>query len=647
MASILSALGGGAGIDSQQLVTDLVANSRAAADKILSARKSQLDAKISAMGQVRAALDAFSKSLTSISTSGQTRPLAYSSDSSAIAVTTLAGSKANSSSRITVRQLATSQIISAPAWDGTTPTVGAQLTVRFGKMVNGQLANIREEVAIDLSRSDGSAASVVETINASQSGLSAKLVDTGAGKRILLTGPSGEDYGFTITPNVPGTQSPLLGLRYDAHAVQATQVQGAQNAELSLDGVSLVRASNQLDDVVPGIRLTLIKAQSAPVTVVARYNGDTLQTLVENFVGAFNELSGLVQQLGAKASDSKDAGALVGDRRLRQIQQQLARLSSVKLAPGNDIDRLAQIGIATTRDGQMQINTERLQIAVSQSPERVAALFEGGYTLDSQTMGILSQTGNFPSGSYPISAKAATAAKIEGQITTNAFATPLMVDASNNQFQLAVDAQGPVTIVVREASYVSGDDFVAALNSAMSAALGARAPVAQWTGNRIVLTSSIVGAGSNIIMSGLETSVATRLGLLSPRVIAGSNASGMISGMQATAVRDRLIGANGARLAGLVVIVKQDTPSAMLHIFSGLTGELAQIAMGLGNAGDAVYTAEKAHIEKQQKQVDARAQSLKEQLTRQFTTMEKQVSGIKETQNYLKQQIALWTSNNS
>src|SRR3546814_1196715 len=68
--SILTTLGGGSGIDTAQLVSDLVASQRAGADALLQSRQEQVDARISTLSQIKSALSSLSTALNALVSRG-------------------------------------------------------------------------------------------------------------------------------------------------------------------------------------------------------------------------------------------------------------------------------------------------------------------------------------------------------------------------------------------------------------------------------------------------------------------------------------------------------------------------------------------------------------------------------------------------
>src|SRR3546814_17968711 len=67
--------------------------------------------------------------------------------------------------------------------------------------------------------------------------------------------------------------------------------QATTDAKFTIDGVAFSRASNIIDDVVPGMSLTLKKAAPGqPVDIVASRPLDMIKQTVSDFVAVYNQL---------------------------------------------------------------------------------------------------------------------------------------------------------------------------------------------------------------------------------------------------------------------------------------------------------------------------------------------------------------------
>ncbi|MGL4543390.1 MAG: flagellar filament capping protein FliD, partial [Polymorphobacter sp.] len=89
-----------------------------------------------------------------------------------------------------------------------------------------------------------------------------------------------------------------------------------------------------------------------------------------DMVEAFNALQSLSASLTKAADAENAAGALSGDSTARSLKQQLAAFAATPVV-GGGAGRLSDIGIETTRDGSLSINTARLGVAVAADPDKV------------------------------------------------------------------------------------------------------------------------------------------------------------------------------------------------------------------------------------------------------------------------------------
>jgi flagellar hook-associated protein 2 len=130
-------------------------------------------------------------------------------------------------------------------------------------------------------------------------------------------------------------------------------------------------------------------------------------------------------------------------------------------------------------------------------------------------------------------------------------------------------------------------------------------------------------------------------------------ASGEIDGLAASGSVDNfLIAPMGSEAIGLALEVRGAVASATITIDPGLGGALQAIRDAIrARSGPVAKSQERLQAESKAIAADrvaleARAATRYDQLTRQFTAMERQVSAFKATQSYLKNQIAAWNSDN-
>lgn len=357
VSSIANSLGLGSGIDIKQLVTDLSAASREPKVQRISNLAQQNTARISAVAQARANLDGFANSLELMVSDGTLRSQATSSDDSVLGVTARAGLSADQfNATLIVHQLARAQTsYSAIIADRTAPIGEGSMTIGVG----GQ------NIAITIGPDNNSLEGLATAINNSGSGVSASLIADDGGYRLILKGTTGAANSFTMTADA-GADANLANFSYGTGG-SMTLGQSATNAEFTVDGIAFSRASNIVDDVLPGMSVTLKKtAPGQPVDIGASRPLDMIRQTVGDFVDVFNQLK------NSMAAASKLTGSTGS---LQQLERDLSAMVSKILTSHPSINKLTDIGISTTKEGTLILDRTKLDQVLTSDAAAVEALF--------------------------------------------------------------------------------------------------------------------------------------------------------------------------------------------------------------------------------------------------------------------------------
>ena len=656
--SILTTLGGGSGIDTAQLVSDLVAAQRAGADALLQSRQEKVDARISTLSQIKSALSSFSTALNALVSSGSLGRQTVSSDSATVAASASGtGEPTNISTTIEVQQLAQRQTVaSASVADRNAPVGEGTLTISFGTVTGafptpGGFSPNGKSVTVTIGPDNNSLVGLQQAINASGSGLAASIIQDTGGARLVIKGETGAAQGFTIDGSAG-----LEAFEFGPGASGMTWSTQAANAVIVADGVAVERTTNSVSDLVPGVKLDLLRTNTgAPLTVTSDYDQQTLKDSVGNYVAAYNELMAMFAEATQPGINGAVAGPLAGDSTMRDLKRMLGGLTSKTLLAGDGPKSLAEIGVKTNRDGTLSIDDARLSAAVTQHPGRVHDMFVPGQTSNSPLLEVASAIGAAKIGSYEVTnVVAATAGTAVGSSVPNAFDMPVVIDASNKSFTATVDGRTSLTINLPEGSYASGDALASAFQSAINsdsvlASFGVGV-TAGWDGSAFTFTSKSLGMASGVSLAGLNGTLAAVLGLDAMTLAAGTNASGTIAGAAAFGSGNVLTASYTSAAKGLAISVLGNVASATITVRDTISGMLADIEKQLTSTSGAFTTAsarlsaEAKRIAEEQEALDLRSDALKERLVRQFTAMERAVSAFKATQSYMQQQIDMWTN---
>lgn len=384
MTNILTTLSAGSGIDVKALTEQLVAAEREPRVELLDSRQEKVDARISALGQFRSALDALVTALGTRVSSGALSGIPAVSDSSVLTMTVDVG-KVVPRQQLEVRSLARGQTLASAAVADTSAAVGlGTLTFRFGAVAGtdeatGFAASATADLVVTVAEGDNSLTGLRDAINnaAAVAGapVQAQIVSDANGSRLMLRGAMGEVSGFTVeAAGDAGLQAFAFG---EGVTGGLSRTQTANDAIVAIDGVELRRTTNAISDLIPGARLALAKAAPGQIiTIEAVRNVTQLSQAVRDVGGALSELAAVARELSNSNTTSGSVGALASDGATRRALQKLGTLNTQQLiAPnGNAPTRLMDIGITIDRYGKLTTDETRLAKAVADYPASVEAL---------------------------------------------------------------------------------------------------------------------------------------------------------------------------------------------------------------------------------------------------------------------------------
>ncbi|MHA4839241.1 flagellar filament capping protein FliD [Sphingopyxis sp. MSC1_008] len=355
VSSIANSLGFGSGLDVKQLVTDLSNASRDPKIARMNSLNQANQTRISALAQARSDLDGFANSLGQMVSDGTLRSTPTVSDESVLGATSRAGLSADSfAATVVVNQLARAQTNYSGVVADRAAAIGAgTMTLTVGGVAK----------TITIGATNNSLDGLANAINASGAGVTASIIADEGGHRLIVKGPTGEVGAFTLAADAGADP----GLAAFSTSGGMTVGQTAANAEFTIDGVAFSRASNIVDDVIPGMSLTLKKAAPGQgVDIGASRPLEMIKQTVGDFVSVYNQLK---KSLVAASSMS---GATTS---LREIERELSGLVNKVLSSHGSINKLSDIGISSTKDGLLSVDNAKLDKVLASDAGAVEALF--------------------------------------------------------------------------------------------------------------------------------------------------------------------------------------------------------------------------------------------------------------------------------
>jgi flagellar hook-associated protein 2 len=210
--------------------------------------------------------------------------------------------------------------------------------------------------------------------------------------RLLISGTqTGSSGAVTMSTNI-SSGSVTMGFE---------TTQKAQNASLSLDGVSIAKSSNTVSDVINGAALKLQAAGSGTISLST--DTDSITTKVSDFVDEYNELSLYLKSQLALDPESGETGVLFGNFAVQHLQQTLRSSISTGITGTNgSFSYLSQIGITTQADGTLILDTDKLSSAVVKDIKNVSQLFSSNGSTTNSSVTFVGFTRDTVPGAYDL-----------------------------------------------------------------------------------------------------------------------------------------------------------------------------------------------------------------------------------------------------
>lgn len=360
----ISAAGIGSGLDINSLVDQLVAAERQPLANRLNLKELRAEAQLSAVGKLKSALAEFRSAVeTASGAAGFGQRLASSDREDLVTATASAGAPIGTFPVEVIRLASAHRLASVGYADGDAVLGEGTLTFTVGDQSmdivlapgSNTLADLRN--AINLAEDNpGITATIVNAVDGAHLVISSD--STGAASQIDIT-PTGADAELTTFLGGLTEQSP------------------AQDAEMRIDGFTVVSPDNEVSGAVEGISFSLQDAAPGEIVEIRLSEDfDTARAAVGQFVEAWNTVQDTFRELTAFDATTGLSGQLLGDSLMRNLSSALRREASVVLGSG-DLRMLADIGVETTVEGDLKLDTARLDEALAAEFDAVGDLFGG------------------------------------------------------------------------------------------------------------------------------------------------------------------------------------------------------------------------------------------------------------------------------
>jgi flagellar hook-associated protein 2 len=455
---VLSTLSrGGSGLELKSLTSSLVAAETSGERSLNENKVKNINTTISSMGQLSGKIGEFGEAMTSVVDTVSRTALSSSTDAILVEVAddTLA---TNFSAVVEVQKLASEQVLSF-VFDA---DVTASTTINQGTFSLNTPAWGDSTQSFELNNSNDTLSGMVEELN-SLEGVTAAFLDTGTGFALVIKSEKGEENALD-TDSIDAIKSALL-MTSSASDDQtddnnplgvASTLTAAQNAEILVDGVSVVRSSNEFEDLFLGHKITLNTIGNSSLNSSDTKN--STQDRLVNFISVINDLKSYLNEATQRGINGAEPGPLAGDAAAQSILSRIRNIATKTIDGfGEKPVYLAEIGVRTERDGTLVLDKDVFERTIEQNSAIADAFFSTKFSSDNANLKVTGFSFAPPTpGSYILNYdNAAGTATLDGEALTvssdsddNIILTQTTVGDTYG-IQITLDANESLTTTVR------------------------------------------------------------------------------------------------------------------------------------------------------------------------------------------------------
>jgi flagellar hook-associated protein 2 len=422
----LTAAGVGSGLDVNSLVSSLMSVERRGLSKIQTDQQG-INSRISAYGNLTSGLSALTDAAKKLTQSNVVSSLSASSANKDAVGVTADSTATPGSSMVKVTQLAQAQRIIGPRVTDITATIGTgKITIALGNFNrdDNSFTTKTDTTPVEITIAEGQSTleGIRDAINSAGAGVNASIVNDGQGFRLVMTstnsgasnsmkvtisdddGNNTNDETGGATPTATKFDAANLGglsfMSFDPTAAgegsgkNMTQIQAAQSADLTVDGISISSESNSVSSAIKGVTFNLNQVTTADVRIDVKRDTTALTTAVTGFVSTFNAVSNAF-----KAQIGKD-GVLSRETTPSGVMRQLRSALSGNLA-ANGLS-LNDVGLSFDKDGVLSFSTSKFNTAIAADPDIAKKIFSDTGTTSDSRVSYLGATTKTQPGTYNI-----------------------------------------------------------------------------------------------------------------------------------------------------------------------------------------------------------------------------------------------------
>jgi flagellar hook-associated protein 2 len=655
-SSIISSLGTGSGIDINKLADQLTDASKSVQAAKLADKKTLLETQISDYGLLRSSLSKLETAAAALGSADTFNAKSLSvPDTTLIDITKLDAKAAAGSYQLKVEQVAQAQSLSSGTFASTSAPIGkGTLVIRLGDWNSAlddfTVDSTKKGATITIDDSNNSLTGLRDTINKAGIGVTASIVSDGGSYKLLLTSKSGAQNEIEITATEDSGAPGLASMNFNETSRNLVQQQEGLDAKIRINGLLVNRESNHVTDVIDGMEFDIFGASlTETINVTISEDKATAETVIRDFVTAYNTFKSEVEKLVGFNTETKEYGSLHNDSLAKGLTQGVRNILSAAV-PGlkSDFSSLASVGIRTKLDGSLEIITNQENVdfraAIDKNFDLVRDVFVPKTSSTAPNIEVTKFTAKSQPGTYDV---VITQQPSKGKLTGADVASTFPIDTTGKDYSFTFSLDGvtssSITLPAGK-TYSTGQELAAEFQSLINLDANfkeVRTSVAvSFTGGKLVFQSDAYGSSSKVAFTAVGDDMAD-LGLAIAAGTNGTDVGGTVGGVAAFGYGNVLLPGIGSKAEGLSMTVQPGATTGSITFSRGFAGSITTLVDDYLKSSGVIKERETS-INKDIKKVGTdeealtrRSDAYRARLMAQFQAMETIVRSLNSTGDFL------------
>jgi len=150
-------------------------------------------------------------------------------------------------------------------------------------------------------------------------------------------------------------------------------IQSGVDAQFTFNGQAITRTSNNIDDLIVGLDITLKEVGTSAVSV--SQDRDNIMEKFDSFVEKYNAAITELDKMTKSSTDSEDRGIFSSESTIKSMKRSI---EDMVLSIGGGVGSMVDYGFDVNKDGVMTLDQDLLNLKLDDDSSNVEVFFAGG-----------------------------------------------------------------------------------------------------------------------------------------------------------------------------------------------------------------------------------------------------------------------------